>query len=91
MTIVKHLISVVEVMKMDVFEILEQLSDYELAQVAEEINDPSGVIPDDALCRTVAMDVFNLENTSETTLIQMLSLGTPLSFVLARRLLQNNS
>jgi len=76
---------------MDVFEILEQLSDYELAQVAEEINDPSGIIPDDALCRTVAMNVSNLENTSETTLIQMLSLGTPLSFVLARRLLQNNS
>jgi hypothetical protein len=76
---------------MDAFEILEQLSDDELLQVAEEINDPSGIIPDDALCRRVAMDAYSLESVSDTTLLQILSLGIPMSLVIGRRLVQNNS
>ena len=74
---------------MNIYDILGRLTTKELLQLAEEINDPSGVIPDDGIARRVACEVFNKETPGDVSLLELVSLGAPLSLVLAKRLFPN--
>ena len=70
---------------MDIYEILDKYKTPVLIKVAEELNDPKGIIPLESVTREIAGKIFDKE-PADTRLVECIAIGVPLSKVLAQRL-----